>query len=105
MQEKENQATKLNVGIFTIIFFVIFGISLYLSLPILDRHTPLWFLGPIGFIIILIFDVVYPFVITILLRKNKNSKMLFIILGLAISTAVLVWLIIGKLNFFNHMFG
>jgi hypothetical protein len=105
MQKKENLITKLDVVVFMIIFFVIFGISFYFSLPILNTHTPLWFFGPIGFMIIIIFDIVWILIIKILFRKYKKTRILFIILGFAISTSILIWLIIERIDLFDHMFG
>jgi hypothetical protein len=102
MRTEKNKMSAWSIAIFIIIFC---GLSaLFLLLIMFFIYLPLWFWGPVGFSVILGFDIVWILVIKQIFKKYKKKKIFFMILGFAVSTAFLIFWLVDKLNI-GHMFG
>ncbi len=114
MEEKANtlnnhKLSRREIILMTIltplIFCVTFGTSHFIILFILGYSGPeIWFYGPIGVFVILVFYVIWFLFIRLLFRKYKKTKILFTTVGFAFSTSALIIWILEKINI-SHMFG
>jgi hypothetical protein len=106
MQEKENRLSKFVIMIFIIMFLGIFIFSFWLLFSVMNSPImPNWFFGPIGLLVILIFDVTWVLTMKSLFKEHIKLKIFLIFLGITLSTSVLAWWLIDKTPFLDHMFG
>lgn len=106
MEENENRLNKKVIVIFIIIFLSIFIFSFWSLFSVMNSPIiPNWFVGPIGLVLILVFDMIWVITIKSLFKKYIKLKIFLIFLGITLSTSVLAWWLIGKTSFLDHMFG
>jgi hypothetical protein len=107
MQEKKKfSLSTQNMIVFTVVLLGIFVISFYLLFPVIDSpKTPDWFLGPMGLLALLGFDIVWILVIKLLFKNYPKLIIFLILLGITLSASFLSWWIIEKTSLFDHIFG
>jgi len=90
------------IVLLAIVIPIVFCYFAKLSFRILNSpNMPSWFFGPVGLLIVLGFDVVWILLIKFLFKTHIKIKIILMLLGVTLSTAILCWWIAGVTGIMN----